>query len=327
MECKKIVFIVPYYGKWPPYFGMWLQSVKANPTIDFLLITDLYISENIPDNVKVLSWTFEELKNYFKKFFDFEICLEKPYKLCDYKPAFGLLFQEYISDFDFWGNCDIDCVFGDIRKFIDPLLVQYDAIGTYGHMSLYRNCKKINSFFKNKGAIYDYKTVFTSNCNFAFDEITGVKRIFKHNKINCKYQLEFMADIHEAFHNLRLGHTYIKGIQNYKKQIFIWENGKIYQCYYCNCKLEYKEFLYIHFQKKSPVPAGNITQGCYIFYNKFLPRDNSDTDLNMLEYNKLYRFGFVKFIERVCWRWRKIFYLLKANRSQREIIYTKRKYQ
>ena len=55
---KKIVFIIPYFGKWPSYFSMWLKSIKANPTIDFLIITDLEIGVGLSENIKILNWTF-----------------------------------------------------------------------------------------------------------------------------------------------------------------------------------------------------------------------------------------------------------------------------
>ena len=37
---KKIAFVVPYYGKFPDYFPLWLKTCGTNPTIDFLLFTD-----------------------------------------------------------------------------------------------------------------------------------------------------------------------------------------------------------------------------------------------------------------------------------------------
>ena len=45
--------------------------------------------------------------------------VNSPYKLCDYKPVYGLIFDEDLQDYDFWGHCDVDLIFGDIRKFIN----------------------------------------------------------------------------------------------------------------------------------------------------------------------------------------------------------------
>lgn len=40
---KKIVFIVPWFGKLREDFYFWLKSVEMNPTIDFLIFTDQHI--------------------------------------------------------------------------------------------------------------------------------------------------------------------------------------------------------------------------------------------------------------------------------------------
>ena len=37
---KSIAFVIPYFGKFPNYFSLWLQSCRNNPTIDWLLFTD-----------------------------------------------------------------------------------------------------------------------------------------------------------------------------------------------------------------------------------------------------------------------------------------------
>jgi len=57
----------------------------------------------------------------------FEVDIESEYKLCDFKPAYGLIFSEHFKDYDFWGYCDIDIIFGNIRAYMtDVLLNEYD---------------------------------------------------------------------------------------------------------------------------------------------------------------------------------------------------------
>ena len=245
---KKIIFIVPYYGNWPPYFNIWIKTIKSNPYVDFLLMSDLKIDGIIPSNLKILSWTFEKLVNYIQEKFDFKICLDKPYKLCDFRPAYGYIFNELISDYEFWGHCDMDCVFGDLRKFLDAYLEKYDAIGSYGHLSLYRNCVNVNKCFKKEGSIYSYRDVFSNKEFYAFDEVSGIKRILLNQKLNCKFDIEYMADISTKHKSFQLLHLEVEGIKNYKKQIFLWDEGKLFQCYLENKTLKYKELLYLHYQ-------------------------------------------------------------------------------
>ena len=49
-------------------------------------------------------------------------------------------------EYDFWGYCDIDLIFGNIRKFItDDILDKYDKILSRGHFTLFRNKDSINT--------------------------------------------------------------------------------------------------------------------------------------------------------------------------------------
>ena len=144
---KRIV-ILPYFGKFNSYFKLWLESCSKNETIDWLLVTDCDITYELSSNIKIIKTTMNQLKNDFQKKFDFKIRLEKPYKLCDYKPLYGYLFSDYIQGYDFWGYCDCDLVFGDIDSFLDvDLFEQYDKVLRNGHLSLIR--KRLMKFLKS----------------------------------------------------------------------------------------------------------------------------------------------------------------------------------
>ncbi|MGL5902501.1 MAG: DUF6625 family protein, partial [Cetobacterium sp.] len=170
---KKIIIILPYFGKFPNYFSLWLKSVELNPNIDFLLITDNEFNYELPKNIKIITRKFEELKAEIQKCFDFEIILNSPYKICDYRPAFGFIFKEHINGYDFWGHCDADMIFGDLKKFLsDEILEKNYKIYTKGHLSLYRNIDLMNTLFKNTKTkhYYKYFEVFKTSYPCHFDE-------------------------------------------------------------------------------------------------------------------------------------------------------------
>ena len=96
---KSIAYVIPYFGKFPKGFELFLMSCKNNPTIDWLIFTDDKTKYEYPENVKVFYDTFEEIKKRVQQNFDFEIVLDKPYKFCDYKPAYGEIFQEELKDY------------------------------------------------------------------------------------------------------------------------------------------------------------------------------------------------------------------------------------
>lgn len=115
---KKILIIVPYFGDFNNYFNLWLNSVKNNPSINFLIITDNKTKYNYPKNIKVIYRTFDFVKQIVKTRINENCKLENPYKLCDYRPFFNVIFEEYIKGYHFWGWCDTDLIFGNIRKLI-----------------------------------------------------------------------------------------------------------------------------------------------------------------------------------------------------------------
>lgn len=170
---KKIALIIPYFGKFKDWFQLFLISCKNNPSIDWIIFTDDRTDYNYPRNVMVNYTTFKSIKEKIQENFDFTICLDTPYKLCDYKPVYGEVFSEELKGYDFWGYCDIDLIFGNIRKFLtEELLNQYPKLFTRGHLSLYKNDSLVNSFYRNVDNSLLHK-VFTHSQPYAFDEWGG----------------------------------------------------------------------------------------------------------------------------------------------------------
>jgi hypothetical protein len=144
---------------------------------------------NKPENVKIIYKSISEIKTNASHKLGFKVNIDYPYKLCDFKPAYGFLFPEIIEGYDFWAQSDLDVIFGDIRYFLsNDFLSSYDFISmrhdyTTGCFALYRNNDKMNTFFmKSK----DYRKVFSEaihycfdECNFAWDELTKGKSIFE----------------------------------------------------------------------------------------------------------------------------------------------------
>lgn len=94
---KKCCFIIPYFGKLPNYFPLFLKTCQYNTNFDWLVFTDDGTEYDYPQNVQRVEMTFSELKQKIQSKFDFPISLSTPYKLCDYKPAYGYIFEEYLA--------------------------------------------------------------------------------------------------------------------------------------------------------------------------------------------------------------------------------------
>jgi len=112
MTFNSIAFLICWQGDYPWYFLYFIHSCKYNHDIDFLIFTD---NQNIlnhqPSNVKIIPYSIEQFKTDATKALGFEVAVESSYKLCDFKPAYGLIFSEWIKKYDFWGYCDVDVIF------------------------------------------------------------------------------------------------------------------------------------------------------------------------------------------------------------------------
>jgi hypothetical protein len=103
----------------------------------------------------------------------FRVNIDYPYKLCDFKPAYGFIFPEIIAKYDFWGQGDMDIIYGNMREFItEEMLNEYDLISARhdyvtGSFALYKNSEKMNTLFKLSK---DYKMVFSTSEHYCFDE-------------------------------------------------------------------------------------------------------------------------------------------------------------
>lgn len=253
---NKIAFIIPYFGHFNNYFQLYLNSCKYNENIDWLIFTDDHNDYKYPSNVIVRYCTIKDIKELVQKQFDFTISLDYAYKLCDYRPAYGLIFSQFLEGYQFWGYCDSDLIWGRIDKFItNDILDNYDKIGIYGHCTLFRNSAEINSFFKRPlNGIEVYKKVFTESWNHSFDEEfkDSINNIFEDNNKHIYYDLK-IANIYMKSSDFRLVTLNAQKKYNVEKQkqaFFVWDKGKLSRYTKINGKLQSDSFAYIHMQSR-----------------------------------------------------------------------------
>lgn len=282
---KKIAYVVPYYGKLPENFEFWLIGCEKNPTIDWIIFTDDKTHYKYPENVKVFYTTFKELKDRIQGIYDFKISLERPYKLCDFKVAYGEIFEKELKGYDFWGHCDLDMIFGNIRKFItDEILDAYDKIGNQGHSTIYRNNKEVNGRYrKNIDGIIGYKEILSTDKSYAFDENIICDM---YDKMNIKYYKKTIyAHLNKYEPSFYLGHLNKEDICKNKRQIFQWKDGVINRYYVIDNKLYREEFMYIHFwcrpiNYKVKEFAANHS---YIIYPDIVKRYDKDIGIGLVK--------------------------------------------
>lgn len=172
---KRICVLIPYYGEWPNFLPIYLKSCASNPHVSFLFFTDLIPPAEFPSNVYFHPFKFEEIKVRLNSLLGFESAITTPYKLCDVRPAYGLIFKEYITDFDFWGWGDIDLVYGNLSKFISQeMLEEIDVISfrkrwLSGSLCFIRNNHFLTNLFLQAN---DIRKIFATPKYMGFDEIS-----------------------------------------------------------------------------------------------------------------------------------------------------------
>ena len=144
----KVAIIIPYFGKWPEYFNLYLYSCSKNPQIDFLYFTDCDIPAQIYPNTHFVRTTFTEYCNKVSEVLGIRFHPNHARKLCDVKPFYGIIHKEDIKDYDFWGFADIDLIYGDMSLYVnEQTLAKYDVITSHsihlsGHFTLIRKNSK-----------------------------------------------------------------------------------------------------------------------------------------------------------------------------------------
>lgn len=271
-----ICYVVPYFGHLPASSQLWLLSCKMNPTVDWILLTDDRTPYDYPENVHVHYCTYEEIKARIAAHFDFPVLIDKPWTLCKFKPAYGEIFAQELAGYDFWGHCDMDLVFGDIRHFLtEDILSQYDKIGFQGHSTLYRNTPEVNARYRHIGeGILNFREAFQSESGRCFDE-GDMERIYQDLGIPYYHEINF-AHLNPCENSFYLGNLAKEDAYKNKRQIIMWKDGKIYRKYVYNGEIHTEEYMYFHtFMRPIKYKITEYTpEGCYVAYpDKFIKID------------------------------------------------------
>ena len=151
---KRAILIIPYFGKWPPYFHLFLKGCTNNKWLQILFITDCEIIDPKISNVKFIPFSSKELDELIADKLSIEnYKLRFPYKLCDLKPAYGHIFAHYIKDFEYWAYGDIDLIYGNLGKYVLPKMDSgYDIISAReeivsGSFTLVKNTNYNNTLY------------------------------------------------------------------------------------------------------------------------------------------------------------------------------------
>ncbi|MEL1240113.1 DUF6625 family protein [Flavobacterium flavipallidum] len=277
MRNKSIAIPIPYFGKLPAWFELFLMSAGKSEKIDFLLFTDDDAYYDYPLNFKVFNISYEEFQNIFYNKLG-NVYLGHPYKLCEYKPCYGYVLNDYLKGYDFWGHCDIDLIFGDLDSYLEKIsLEEYDRIFTYGHLSIYKNVERVNKAFKLElGAGFPkvFKFSFVSKTTYScnFDEI-GINVILKEYGFKV-YENSFFANVNESFKRFRI-HS---GLFDFPS-ILVYKNNKVLEIKKKENQIVQNELMYLHFQNRKSLKIDSDIVGDFLISDEgFIKYDSNQLE-------------------------------------------------
>lgn len=261
---NRIALILPYFGTLPNYFQLWLCSAGYNPQIDYLLFTDCSLENyEVPKNVHCIFTTFDEIKQMVSRVLNFKFVLQNPYKLCDYKPIYGVIFEDYLKEYEFWGHCDPDVIWGDLSHFITrEHLEKYDRLYRRGHLCIYRNNEAINyaPLQKPVGSRISYQDVYRHRYSAHYDEGTLIEALIRQQG-GKQWDEDDFADVSYFYKQFVL----VKHDKLCETvAAFRWKDGKVVGLGIDGDLEEEKEYSYVHLQKRKMQYQNNVKENDYL---------------------------------------------------------------
>jgi hypothetical protein len=248
-----LIMFVLYFGRWPEWIDLFVESCKWNPGVRWRIYTDCGEPENKADNVDFVHLSFDDYKALVRERLSIAFDPPTPYKLCDLRPCVAQIHERDVAGFRFFGYGDLDVVYGNIRSFYsDDVLARANVLSTHperlsGHFAVLRNTPAFRRAYER---IPNYRTLLEQPHFAAMDEADfsevflpsdkprGFRRVIDYLD-PCRRGLRFVEQ-HSTVLSPRKWHD---GTMNYPQKWF-WRRGRL-----TNERDGEREFLYLHFMR------------------------------------------------------------------------------
>lgn len=247
--------LIPYFGSFKKYFDLFLYTASKNKAIDFHFFTtakNINTQYLLFDNIFFHEDTLNNVNERANKLLGYDCFLSTPYKLCDYKNIYNLLFKEISDCYEYWGYCDTDIILGNFNDFIsEECLKKHVIIGKLGHFTIIKNDEHLTQRYldKIKGIA---QVVFQSKYQYGFDEneysyynlFLGEEECFDLDNYISDVRPQFKFLKRYSFTNKR-SRTQFSG-----EQFYVYHNKELIAYFLVDNKVVKYPFLYAHFQKR-----------------------------------------------------------------------------
>jgi len=294
----RITLFIPYFGTFPNYFQLYLNSLGANTDVlTVVLITDIDLaSYTLPPNLRVFPMTFDALRHRIHGFLattfgraPSESVVSTYYKLVDFKIMYPLLFEGICADSwdspeDFVGWGDIDVIYGKLGQFVSST-TQYDIIGGWhGHFTAIKNTTAFKQLATTVPNIYE---LCTDTKIHATDEIAYreplIEFIKTHQLSMCYLNATFCDIVPPCFYSLfRKNHAqYTKNFINVarpqKNIAYLRVDGVVTDTVYDDG--DQHATSYVHLQKRAMTVPPDIPSRYYITGDAFVVSEPTQPEI------------------------------------------------
>lgn len=144
MKTNHICMIIPYFGREPEWFNLYLYSCSKQDNVDFYYYTDCLKPVKQYPNTHFIYLSYDKYCQIVSQRLNISFHPAYTYKLADLKPFLAIVHEEIISKYDWWSFGDLDLIFGDIGLLMNvENMSRYDVITSHadriaGHFTAIR---------------------------------------------------------------------------------------------------------------------------------------------------------------------------------------------
>ena len=244
-----LIMLIPYFGRWPEWIELFVESCKWNPDVRWRFYTDCGEPQNKAGNVDYVHLSFDDYKALARARLGIACEWPDPYKLCDLKPCLGHIHEADIDGYRFFGFGDIDVIYGNIREiYTDELLSQCNVVSTHGervsgHFAVVRNSKAVRRAYER---IPNYRDLLAQPHHVGMDEAYFTNLFLQPAQSQglapedpLRQGLLFV----ERYSTILSPRGWHDGTMSYPQRWF-WRCGRL-----TNDRDGAREFLYLHFMR------------------------------------------------------------------------------
>ena len=217
-----MVVILCHMGPFPDYIGVFLDSASRNSGTDFLIVTDQENVYKTGDNVRWFEVSNQDLIDRINNNIGLNINYNIRYKICDFKPTYGVIFSDLVADYAYWAYTDPDVVWGSVDRVLSGHMSDgvdiFSTRGEYwlaGAFTMFKNDSHINNMFRLSDA---YRDVLSDSKTRRFAETCGMwKGEFFDRDLKSVSESASMSDIvnfEYGIDNVKYNNEYV--IREYK---------------------------------------------------------------------------------------------------------------